>query len=102
MFFACSTLGKPKKLNSQLWLRSSENLLETHERPGGGAGVLVSFLCVIIIPTPVWVFDLDFDWGVAIKKKLLRRTVVLVWWTLIEYSDRGLNLRSLTFNFGQD
>ena len=23
---------------------------------------------VIIIPTPVWVFDLDFDWGVAIKK----------------------------------
>ena len=20
---------------------------------------------VIIIPTPVWVFDLDFDWGVA-------------------------------------
>ena len=26
---------------------------------------MVVFFCVIIIPTPVWVFDLDFNWGVA-------------------------------------
>ena len=28
---------------------------------------------VIIIPTPVWVFDLDFDWGVAKRNGHIRR-----------------------------
>ena len=41
VFLACSTLGKPKKLNYQLWLQSSENLLKTHEGPG----VVVVVLC---------------------------------------------------------
>ena len=34
VFLACSTLGKTKKLNNKLWLRSSENLLKIHEGPG--------------------------------------------------------------------
>ena len=33
-----------------------------------GPGVVVVWFFVIIIPTPVWVLDLDFDWGVAIYK----------------------------------
>ena len=28
VFLACSTLGKPKKLNFQLWVRLSEKLLK--------------------------------------------------------------------------
>ena len=36
-----------------------------HEGPGVVWWWCGGFL-VIIIPTPVWVFDLDFDWGVAI------------------------------------
>ena len=32
---------------------------------GGGVVVWCGGFLVIIIPTPVWVFDLDFDWGVA-------------------------------------
>ena len=30
--------------------------------------MVVVWFFVIIIPTPVSVFDLDFDWGVAIKE----------------------------------
>ena len=41
-------------------------------RCGGGVVVVVWFdFFVIIIPTPVWVFDLDFDWGVAKKEERL-------------------------------
>ena len=37
---------------------------------GGGVVVWWCGFLLIIIPTPVWVFDLDFDWGVAKKKKV--------------------------------
>ena len=38
---------------------------------GGGVVVWWCGFLVIIIPTPVWVFDLDFDWGVAINSYML-------------------------------
>ena len=59
------TLGKPKELKFQLWLKLSEKFMKD---PVWWCGLW--FFCVIIIPTPVWVFDLDFDWGVAMPKEL--------------------------------
>ena len=35
-------------------------------RCGGAVWWWCNDFLVIIIPTPVWVFDYDFDWGVAI------------------------------------
>ena len=57
---AFHTLGKPKELNFQLWLKLSEKFMKD---PVWWCGLWCFF--VIIITTPVLVFDLDFDWGVA-------------------------------------
>ena len=52
---AFHTLGNPKALNFQLWLKLSEKFMKD-----------LVWWCgffVIIIPTPVW--DFDFDYHVA-------------------------------------
>ena len=38
---------------------------------------MVVWFFVIIIPTPVLAFDLDFDWGVAIIRNGLHLTIHL-------------------------
>ena len=70
---ACITLGKPKKLNFLIWVRLGEKFMKDPVWWCGGGVVVVWFglvwFFVIIIPTSVWVFDLDFDWGVAKRKE---------------------------------
>ena len=44
---------------------------------------MVFVFFVIIIPTPVWVFDSDFDWGVAILSFCIR---MFCWFSSLVYS----------------